>query len=205
MSDERILDVRAVAPARRHTEIFEAYEALVPGAGFVLVNDHDPVPLYHQFAAERAGRFTWDVLEAGPTTWRVRIGQPAGRLRPAPAQRFAGAEHVYDLGEVARRLRAEPRPATDGHRQMTIAHHGSVALVIFDFEAGGRLVDHVADGLVTIHALSGRIRVRTADGEHVLPAGSLLVLAPGVAHDLHADEPSEMLLTVHLEARPDPA
>ncbi len=121
------------------------------------------------------------------------------RLRPAPVERFAGTEHVHDLAEIAARLRVEPHPATDGHRQMTIAHYGSVALVLFDFEAGGRLVDHVADGLVTIHVLAGHVRVRTPDGDHELDAGTLLVLSPGVAHDLQANVPSQVLLMVHLE------
>jgi uncharacterized protein (DUF2249 family) len=50
---------------------------LEPGASFLLVNDHDPKPLYYQFAAEHAGEFTWEYLEKGPTDWRVRIGKTA--------------------------------------------------------------------------------------------------------------------------------
>lgn len=125
--------------------------------------------------------------------------QEQARLRRAPVERFAGTEHVYDLAEIAGQLRAEPHLATDGHRQMTIAHHGSVALVLFDFEADGRLVDHVADGLVTIHVLAGRVQVKTAESDHELGAGILLVLSPGVAHDLHASVPSQVLLTVHMQ------
>jgi len=82
---------------------------------------------------------------------------------------------------------------------MTIAHHGSVPLVLFDFEPDGRLVDHVADGLVTIQTLVGRVAVRTSEGDHELGAGSLLVLSPGVAHDLHANVASQVLLTVHMQ------
>jgi len=125
--------------------------------------------------------------------------QEQARLRRAPVERFAGTEHVHNLAEIAAQLRAEPHPATDGHRQMTIAHHGSVALVLFDFEADGRLVDHVADGLVTIQALAGHVQVRTSEGDHELGAGALLVLSPGVAHDLHASVPSRVLLTVHMQ------
>lgn len=71
------LDVRDLAPAQRHESIFAAYGALTPGAGFVLVNDHDPKPLRYQFEAEHPGEFTWDSLEAGPEAWRVRIGRLA--------------------------------------------------------------------------------------------------------------------------------
>ncbi len=73
---DQSLDVRAEVPARRHDLIFETYTALSPGAAFVLVNDHDPKPLYYQFAAEHADDFTWDYLEQGPEVWRVRIGRP---------------------------------------------------------------------------------------------------------------------------------
>jgi len=39
----------------------------------ILVNDHDPKPLYYQFAAEHPGRFEWNYLMAGPEVWRVEI------------------------------------------------------------------------------------------------------------------------------------
>lgn len=74
---DRQLDVREEIPARRHELIFSTYHDLNPGDGFVLVNDHDPKPLYYQFAAEHAGQFAWDYLEEGPEVWRVRIGRVA--------------------------------------------------------------------------------------------------------------------------------
>jgi uncharacterized protein (DUF2249 family)/iron-sulfur cluster repair protein YtfE (RIC family) len=70
------LDVRTLAPARRHAVIFARFETLGPGQAFVLVNDHDPKPLYYQFQAEQPGEFTWRYVEQGPEVWRVRIGRP---------------------------------------------------------------------------------------------------------------------------------
>ena len=70
------LDVRALVHGRRHDAIFIAYHALGPGAGFILVNDHDPQPLRYQFEAQHPGEFTWDYVESGPEVWRVRIGWP---------------------------------------------------------------------------------------------------------------------------------
>ena len=75
---ERAIDVRAVAPRERHPLIFGTFEALGPGEAFVLVNDHDPKPLFYQFSAEHEGGFTWECLERGPQVWQVRIGKPAG-------------------------------------------------------------------------------------------------------------------------------
>lgn len=72
---DRPLDVRNEPPARRHQLIFETYDKLAPAEAFVLINDHDPKPLYYQFAAEHARAFSWNYLEEGPQTWRVRIGR----------------------------------------------------------------------------------------------------------------------------------
>jgi uncharacterized protein (DUF2249 family) len=77
--DACTIDVRRTPPPQRHPLIFQTYEALQPGTAFVLVNDHDPKPLYYTFKAERDGQFTWEYLEQGPEVWRVRIGKPDAR------------------------------------------------------------------------------------------------------------------------------
>lgn len=67
------VDVREVPPFQRHPLIFETFFSLAPGETMTLINDHDPKPLYYQFAAEQAGKFDWEYLEQGPTTWKVLI------------------------------------------------------------------------------------------------------------------------------------
>lgn len=123
--------------------------------------------------------------------------ESAERLRPRPADRFAGTEHLLDLPASLRALRAEPRGGADGHRQITLVHHGPVRLVLFAFEAGGRLPQHTAPGWVTIHVLRGVVHVRTPDSSHELAAGQLLALAPDVQHDLDAREESDVLLGIY--------
>ncbi|GJM41977.1 MAG: aminotransferase [Ardenticatenaceae bacterium] len=75
MSNETVLDIRTILPMNRHPLIFDQFEALKPEESFILVNDHDPKPLFYQFQAERTDQFTWDYLEQGPQAWRVRIGR----------------------------------------------------------------------------------------------------------------------------------
>jgi len=70
---EDVLDVRYLPPPERHPRIFETFDRLEAGASFVLVNDHDPKPLYYEFLHERTGQFAWEYLESGPQVWRVRI------------------------------------------------------------------------------------------------------------------------------------
>ncbi|GAB3317566.1 DUF2249 domain-containing protein [Haloplanus salinarum] len=69
------LDVRDLPPAQRHERIFDAYDALDPGTGVVLVNDHDPKPLYHQFDAEAGPAFRWEYRARDPGEFRVLIGR----------------------------------------------------------------------------------------------------------------------------------
>ena len=69
------IDVRSLIPMHRHQKIFELVDQLVPGKGFVLINDHDPKPLSYQLEAEHPGQFSWTYLESGPEVWRVEIAR----------------------------------------------------------------------------------------------------------------------------------
>ncbi len=69
------LEVRHLPPAQRHQVIFERFNALGEGGSFILVNDHDPKPLYYQLVAEYPGTLIWEYLEEGPEVWRVRMGK----------------------------------------------------------------------------------------------------------------------------------
>jgi uncharacterized protein (DUF2249 family) len=73
------LDVRSIPPRERHPSIFRMFDALESGAAFILVNDHDPVPLRYQFEAERPGMYGWTYLEQGPELWRVEIARREDR------------------------------------------------------------------------------------------------------------------------------
>lgn len=75
--DQRVLDVRPIPPREKHPTIFQTFGALEPGQAFVLVNDHDPMPLRYQFEAEHEGEFGWEYLEEGPDVWRVQISRTA--------------------------------------------------------------------------------------------------------------------------------
>lgn len=126
---------------------------------------------------------------------------PQKRRRPHPAHRFAGAEHVLDLPDTLRALRAERSAANkNGHRQIALAHHGPVRLVLFAFDAGGRMPEHQAPGWTTIHVLRGALSVRTPEAKHTLAEGQVLSLAPGVPHDVEAAAAADMLLGVYPEA-----
>lgn len=76
-STKSTVDVRTIVPRDRHPLIFGTFAELAPGEALLLVNDHDPKPLYYQFQAEHGGEFNWEYLESGPDVWRVRIARVA--------------------------------------------------------------------------------------------------------------------------------
>ncbi|HVU32657.1 MAG TPA: DUF2249 domain-containing protein [Opitutaceae bacterium] len=78
------LDVRPLAGRIKHATIFQRWFDLPVGAHFVLVNDHDPVPLKYQFDAEYTGAFTWEYLERGPEEFRVKITKRKAVVAHAP-------------------------------------------------------------------------------------------------------------------------
>lgn len=67
------LNVINIIPKERHPLIFRTFDELKKGESFILINDHDPKPLYYQFLHEKEGLFSWEYLEQGPETWKVKI------------------------------------------------------------------------------------------------------------------------------------
>jgi quercetin dioxygenase-like cupin family protein len=104
---------------------------------------------------------------------------------------------MLDLPASLRALRAEAFPSANGHRQIALMHQGPVRLVLFAFEAGGRMPQHSAPGWVTIHVLRGALTVRTPEEIHALGEGTLLSLAPDLLHDVEATEETDMLLGIY--------
>lgn len=79
-ADSTHFDVRRIPCRVKHAQIFQRWADTPVGGHFVLVNDHDPVPLYYQFEAFFRGTFTWEYLVDGPTEFQVKIT----RLAPSP-------------------------------------------------------------------------------------------------------------------------
>lgn len=75
MLNENILNVTLLEPRMKHPTIFNRYDALEEGTSLTIHNDHDPKPLYYQLLGERGNTFTWEYLEQGPESWKVRISK----------------------------------------------------------------------------------------------------------------------------------
>ncbi|GAA5528235.1 cupin domain-containing protein [Herpetosiphon gulosus] len=121
----------------------------------------------------------------------------APRLRDHPVTRGIGNNQILHLADAVDHLLNEAHPAIQGHRQITLFRQAPVTLILFAFDAGGELPDHVAQGIVSIQALDGRLTIHIAGIDHPLDAGQILLLNPAVAHSVRAEIASTMLLTIH--------
>jgi uncharacterized protein (DUF2249 family) len=73
LGEDKVMDVRPIPCSVKHGLIIKQWLELPVGDYFVLLNDHDPVPLFYQFSAEWPGAFTWQHLLKGPEEFRVKI------------------------------------------------------------------------------------------------------------------------------------
>lgn len=87
------LDVRVIEPRLKHATIFETFDNLELGTFFVIINDHDPMPLYYQFLAERPNQFAWEYLEKGPDEWKVRIEKPKVQSKEKSIGKIAAEDY----------------------------------------------------------------------------------------------------------------
>jgi uncharacterized protein (DUF2249 family) len=86
----KIMDVRPIPCSVKHGQIIQRWLDLAVGDYFVLLNDHDPVPLYYQFSAEWPQAFSWEHLVKGPDEFRVKITKLKSPVAKAEAESACG-------------------------------------------------------------------------------------------------------------------
>ncbi len=77
VNSDKVMDVRPIPCSIKHGLILKTWFNLAPGDYFILLNDHDPIPLRYQFEAEFGDSFAWEYLERGPAEFRVKISKLA--------------------------------------------------------------------------------------------------------------------------------
>lgn len=128
----------------------------------------------------------------------MTTGEGEARLRVHPRKRFAQQVSTISLEQAYRDLPGESR-GQHGHMQKALYRHGAVTGAIFFFEAGSGLREHDVEAEAIIHVLDGRVKINAEGQEYTMGPHDLMLLAPGVPHDLQAEVDSKILLTVVLE------
>jgi regulator of cell morphogenesis and NO signaling len=73
------LFVPSLQPALKHPTILKKFDELQKDEAFLLINDHDPIPLYYEMKAEKGDIFEWKKIEDGPEVWKVEIKKTASK------------------------------------------------------------------------------------------------------------------------------
>jgi regulator of cell morphogenesis and NO signaling len=81
LEPENILNVTLLEPKLKHPTIFVRFDELISGESLILLNDHDPKPLYYELSAERGDIFEWEYQEQGPELWKVKITKTKGEKK----------------------------------------------------------------------------------------------------------------------------
>jgi quercetin dioxygenase-like cupin family protein len=116
-------------------------------------------------------------------------------MRPhTPPQ--AGEYAELDLAADVAALQREPAWSDTGHNARTLIKYATLRVVLIAIRQGGRIPGHDTEGRITIHTVSGRVRVRAAGRVFDLAAGRLLALDRSVRHELEALADSAVLLTI---------
>lgn len=103
---------------------------------------------------------------------------------------------VFALASIDRELRAEEAYEREGHAARTLVREADLRVVLIVLVAGARIPEHRAQATTSILALTGHVKLRLPDRLVDLTAGQLLVLDPGLPHDLEAASESAVLLTL---------
>ncbi len=102
----------------------------------------------------------------------------------------------FDLKNEAEALRQEQGWRCTGHSAKTLVKQHDQRIVLIAMRAGSRMMEHRAASAISIHVLSGRVRVHVATRTIEVAGGQLAALDRALSHDVEACEDSTVLLSV---------
>ncbi|MBV9329593.1 MAG: AraC family ligand binding domain-containing protein [Chloroflexi bacterium] len=124
------------------------------------------------------------------------LGETSGSEQ-RPARRLAATSLDFDLETELSSLKQEPSWLRGDRNGRTLVEEPAFRVTLTALKAGTRLREHRTNGWVSVQTLHGHLRIHVSQRELDLPAGHVLVLEPGVPHDVEAlDTESAFLLTV---------
>ncbi|WP_372697439.1 DUF2249 domain-containing protein [Arthrobacter sp. JSM 101049] len=180
------LDARGLSRADRHPAIMAAYAGLPVGGAFILVNDHDPLPLRGEFEAGHPGSHGWDYLDRGPSVWRIRITKLAST--PLPRVLLNTRDVAADTGA----------PGASGAVWNVPVPERDLDSNIIALEPGGAIDAFAGPELdVMIHVLGGTGALSTERGDLELVPGALVWLPRRSRRAFTAGPEGLRYLTVH--------
>ncbi|RME12577.1 MAG: DUF2249 domain-containing protein [Aquificota bacterium] len=73
--EKETIDLRPIEHGLRHPLVMKKFSELTEREAFLIINDHDPLPLYFQMAITFPKRVGWEYVEHEKDFWKIRIGR----------------------------------------------------------------------------------------------------------------------------------
>jgi quercetin dioxygenase-like cupin family protein len=118
---------------------------------------------------------------------------PASRRPHTPSMASSFLE--FDLVAEVDRLHSETTWNT-GQNARTLIKYDDFRVVLMALRAGARIPGHTAKGRISVHLLSGHVRLNASGRTFDLVSSRLVALDKGLPHDLEAIQDSAILLTI---------
>jgi quercetin dioxygenase-like cupin family protein len=151
------------------------------------------VDAFGVYADPRVSAFLQAVPIRGPHGWAARPDRPVA----------VPLLHVR-LAEQLARLEQEPTWRASGHDAITLVKEPALRLVLMRLGPGAKLVEHKTAGPLVLHVLSGSLVFRAGARTERVGSGELIVLEPGIEHEVQAVADSACLLTLGGPLHPEP-
>jgi quercetin dioxygenase-like cupin family protein len=110
---------------------------------------------------------------------------------------------AFNLPKEIAQLHEEEAWQRTGRNSKTLVKQPDFRIVLIALRKGSHLEEHSADARISIHTLSGHVKLQLADQTVDLRDGHLLVLDRALEHDLEALEESAILLTISWPHAPE--
>jgi regulator of cell morphogenesis and NO signaling len=197
-----ILDVTRIEPRLKHPTIFNYFDKLPQGEAFIILNDHDPKPLYYQMLGERGNIFSWEYLEKGPEWWKVKIGRntegeptigeiAAGDIRKAEVFRKMGIDFCCG-GKATLKQAAQQAGVTEAQLQEALEKAPAARTAYPQHDFASWDAAFLADYICNVHHRYIRnnapvledLAVKVA-GRHGAQHPELIPLSKGIGDFLH--------------------
>lgn len=115
-------------------------------------------------------------------------------------RRLSGKVLTFMVGAEDDTLREFAEDSKTGRAGKTLVKEGPLRITLVALKKGTVLPSHQVAGPVSIQTIRGCLRLTTDRGDMDLPAGTLIALAPGVAHTAKAHGDCAILITFAMAA-----
>ena len=136
---------------------------------------------------------------SGNSEWNGRVansGKFATSAPEYPAPKLSGPCMCFDLAAETKKLRREGIWDLESHNAIALAKYNDLRVVLIAMKAGSRMEGHKAYGSISIHTLTGRLRLHLPDRAVDIAAENLVILERSQPHNIEALENCSFLLSV---------